>query len=112
VTDQTGRTEPRSPRDNDVVSDTVFVDNTDRSRFELQLDGTVVSVADYVRRGDVVTIPHVETAPADRGNGHAAALMAALLDRLRADGLRIRPLCPFAATYLREHPDHGDLLAN
>lgn len=99
-------------RDNDDVFDTLFVDNADRSRFELRRGDKTVSVADYARRGDVVTIPHVETAPADRGNGHAAALMAAVLDHLRAGGLRLRPLCPFAADYVREHPDQRDLLAN
>jgi predicted GNAT family acetyltransferase len=94
------------------VADTVLVDNPSGGRFELRRDGDLVSVADYVRRGDVVTVAHVETNPADRGQGYAATLMAALLEQLRADGLRIRPLCPYAATYLREHETKQDLLAD
>ena len=93
------------------MAETVLVDNVVDSRFELHRDGEVVSLADYVRRDGVVTIPHVETHPAHRENGYAAALMAAVLDSLRRDDLRVRPLCPYAANYLRDHPDQQDLLA-
>ncbi len=94
------------------VAETVLVDNTAESRFELHRDGDIVSIADYRRRDRVLTIPHVETHPSHRGNGFAAELMAAVLDRIRGDDLRIRPLCPFAASYLRDHPEQQDLRAD
>ncbi len=80
-------------------------------RFELRRGDEVVSHATYSLRDDVVVVPHVETAPEHRGNGYADRLMAGLLELLRTSDRRIEPLCPFAAGYVRDHPDQADLVA-
>jgi predicted GNAT family acetyltransferase len=87
------------------------VDDADASRFTLLLDGAVVSVADYSVAGDVVTVPHVETDPAHRGNGYAEALMDGVVESIRSSGRTIRPLCSYAAGYLRERPETHHLVA-
>lgn len=86
------------------------IDVPDVSRFELRLDGQRVGLADYSIDGDVVTVPHVETDPAHRGQGFAAILMDGVIDSLRANGQTIRPVCPYAADYMRRHPETQDLL--
>jgi len=88
-----------------------FRDDVSSSLFELHLDETRVSTAAYRVDDEVVTISHVETDPAYRGNGYAAQLMSAVAGSVRADGRTLRPLCPFAASYVREHPDTHDLVA-
>lgn len=85
--------------------------NVDASRYELHADRALASLADYSRDGDVVTVPHVETSAEARGNGYADLLMVAMLDDLRAWNSKIRPLCPFARSYLRDHPEDQDLVA-
>jgi len=98
--------------DNPAVSDFVITDNLDRRRYELRVDDRIVSIADYDLVDDgVVIVPHVETDPELRGRGMADRLMQGLLDDLRAHGRRIDPVCPYAAAYLRDHPDDRDLLA-
>lgn len=87
------------------------VDDADASRFTLLCDGAVLSHADYSIDGTVVTVPHVETVPAHRGNGFAEALMDGVVEAIRANGLTIRPVCSYAASYLRERPDTHDLVA-
>ena len=91
--------------------DLTVVDDTESSRFHLLLDGAVVGRADYAIHDDVVTVPHVETDPRYRGNGFAAVLMGAIVDSLRTNGQTIRPVCSYAAAYLRERPDTHDLVA-
>lgn len=86
-------------------------DNPDRRRYELVVDGRIVSVADYVLDGTTLTVTHVETDPAMRGQGMADRLMRGMLDDLRANERTIRPLCPFAADFVRQHPDDHELLA-
>jgi predicted GNAT family acetyltransferase len=86
-------------------------DVPEASRYELRLDDEVVSFADYHHVDGVVTVPHVETVPHYQGNDYAAMVMAGLLDDLRARGLTIRPLCPYARSYLADHPDQADLIA-
>ena len=61
--------------------------------------------------GDTVVIRHVETTPSQRGNGHAAELMAGVLDQIRRTGRTVTPVCSYALTYIQDHPDQHDLLA-
>lgn len=86
-------------------------DNPDQDRYELVVDGEVISHAAYRLDGTVAVVPHVETHPHHRGRGMADRLMAGMLDDLRRRDLSIRPLCGFAAGYLRDHPENADLLA-
>lgn len=74
-------------------------DNTDRSRFELHVDGQVV-FASYRRQGEVLAIYHVEAPPQLRGTGAAGRLMRGV-----AEAAHVRKggrLPPTVAT-----PQHG-----
>jgi len=86
------------------------VDNPARSRFELEEAGQV-AFADYRRRKSVLVIPHVEAPASLRGSGTAARLMEGLLAIVRERGEKIVPTCSYAATYMRQHKEHQDLLA-
>jgi predicted GNAT family acetyltransferase len=48
--------------------------------------------------------------PADRGQGLAGQLVEAAVKYARAEGLRIIPSCWYVAQWLREHPEHADLI--
>ena len=37
-------------------------------------------------------------------------LVSGVLDDIRARGLEVVPLCPFAAAYIRRHPEYADLV--
>ena len=84
----------------------------DHRRYELHLDGERVGLADYSVSDGVMTIPHVETVPAHRGKHFAAHLMAGVVDDVRVQRLTIRPVCPYAAAYLRRRPETHDLIAS
>ena len=49
--------------------------------------------------------------PGDRGRGIAARLVEAAVGYARAEGLRIVPSCWYVAHWIREHPEHSDLLS-
>lgn len=87
-----------------------ITDNRDRSRFELDIDGRIV-FANYRRQGSTLVIPHVEAPPPLRGTGAAGRLMRGVMETARAEGLRVLPLCGYAAAWIRRHPDYHDLLA-
>ncbi len=86
------------------------LDNPERSRFEFEEQG-LVAFADYRLQGDRMVIPHVEAPPALRGTGTAARLMTGVLDIARERGLKVVPVCPYAAVFIRRHPEYQDLLA-
>ncbi len=85
-------------------------DDAARRRFELEEDGRL-AYADYRLQAGVLEIPHVFADPALRGRGAAGRLMEGVLAHARAEGLSVRPTCPYAAAYIRRHPRHADLLA-
>ncbi len=65
----------------------------------------------YSRAGErLVIIDHTGVPDALRGTGAGAALVARAVADFRAAGLRVLPLCPFAAAQFRRHPDWADLL--
>lgn len=84
-------------------------DNKARSRYELAEDeGT--AFANYRREGDVLTIPYVESPPVLRGKGTAGRLMEGVVAHARAENLKIIPICGYAVSWFRRHPEHNDLL--
>ena len=84
-------------------------DNTARHRFELDADGHV-AFSNYKREGGVLTILHTEVPPELNGRGIGSALVRGVLDIARAQGLTVKPVCPFAAAYIARHPEYADLL--
>jgi predicted GNAT family acetyltransferase len=85
-------------------------DNPGRERYELIVDGRIVSIADYRLDGTTIVVPHVETDPAMRGRGMADRLMRGMLDDIRRRALTIQPVCSYAAGFIRDHPDDADLV--
>jgi predicted GNAT family acetyltransferase len=84
------------------------VDNQERHRFELALDGHT-AFATYRPAGDVLIVPHTEVPREFEGRGIGSALVKGMLENIRARGLKIRPLCSFVAGYMRRHPEYDDL---
>lgn len=89
--------------------DTAVSDNTDRSQYEMPVDGQLV-FARYRRHGAVVAILHVEAPVALRGSGAAGRLMQGIVEIARAKGDKLQPLCSYAAAWMRRHPESNDLL--
>ncbi|HLZ75842.1 GNAT family N-acetyltransferase [Phenylobacterium sp.] len=77
-------------------------------RYELDEQGQT-SWADYRKAGDRIFIDHVEAPEALRGAGAAGRLMAALSADIRAKGLKVTPICGYAAAWLRRSKEFGDL---
>lgn len=87
-----------------------FSNNRARSRYEL-VEAGQIAFADYRISGGRMYIDHVESPVALRGAGTAGRLMQAVADDVRAQGLKITPICSYAAVWLRRHPETHDLLA-
>jgi predicted GNAT family acetyltransferase len=84
-------------------------DNIARQRFEL-IEAGKLAFADYRRAGKVLVLPHVEADPALRGQGTAGRLMAGLLEIVRGQDLKVRPICGYAVAWIQRHPEYHDLL--
>ena len=85
------------------------INNESSHRFELEESGHL-AVASYRRDGNIVTIPHVESAMALRGKGTAGRLMEGTVALARTEGFKIRPTCPYAIAWFQRHPEATDVL--
>jgi predicted GNAT family acetyltransferase len=88
----------------------VVTDNEARRRFELDLGGSVAFI-DYRRAGATLYLDHAEVPVALRGHGAGGRLVRAALDRIREQGGRVVPVCPFVQAFMRDHPEYAELRA-
>jgi uncharacterized protein len=87
-------------------------DNAAELRYEIERDGETAGFINYRRDDDgTITLVHTDVDPKWEGRGVGSELVRGVLDDLRERGLRVRPLCPFVAAYIRRHPDYEELIA-
>ena len=85
-------------------------DNSERKRFEIDLGGGEMAIAEYTLPAGKIMFTHTEVPPAHEGQGIGTALIRAGLDAARERGLKVIPICPFFASYIRKHAEVQDLL--
>jgi predicted GNAT family acetyltransferase len=66
----------------------------------------------YSRTGEhLIIIDHTEVPEALRGRGVGQALVLRAVEEAREAGVKIFPLCPFAAAQFRRHAEYQDVLS-
>jgi predicted GNAT family acetyltransferase len=78
-------------------------------RYEMDEQGET-AYADYRRQGERMYLDYVFSPVALRGTGASGRLMAALSADARDKGLKITPICGYAAAWLRRSKEFGDLV--
>ena len=86
------------------------VDHPERGRYELTVDSKLAGSLKYAIHDGQITLIHTEIDPAYAGRHLGQRLVRSVLDDVRARQLRVRPSCPFAASYIRAHPEYQDLV--
>lgn len=80
-------------------------DNRHKHRFELDTDGKLSFVVYQTVDDETLALVHTEVDPSLEGRGIGSQLVAGVLDYVDRAKLKIVPLCPFVASYLKRHPD-------
>jgi len=96
------------------ISNIPLYNNTEgnQKRFELRLQGGVAYTEYMINKLGVIYLTHTEVPGVLEGKGVGSALIHKVLDFIREEGLKMAPLCPFVAVYLKRHPEEArDLLA-
>lgn len=87
------------------------IDNRSRRRYELRLGERVVGSLAYQTEPRAVVLLHTEVDPVFEGRGFGSRLVAGAFEDIRARGHSLVPICPLVRSYLRQHPEDGDLVA-
>ena len=86
-------------------------DNTEKHRYELEIDGHIAFVV-YRRHDDgTITLVHTEVPKELGGRGVGSTLVKAVLEAVRAAGLKVVVTCPFVGAWMKKHHEFDDLLA-
>lgn len=88
----------------------VVTDNPARHRFEIALDDGEIAIADFMLRDGKILFTHTEVPEGHEGQGIGTALIRFALAAARDRGLKVVPICPFFADYMKKHADVQDLL--
>ncbi|MFE7464471.1 GNAT family N-acetyltransferase [Streptomyces sp. NPDC057499] len=80
-----------------------------RHRYTIQVDGEPAGFTVYRDRDGQRVFYHTEIDDAFAGRGLASILVTAALDDVRASGMRIVPVCPYVAKYLKKHDEFSDI---
>ncbi|MFD8208721.1 GNAT family N-acetyltransferase [Streptomyces sp. NPDC059695] len=80
-----------------------------RHRYEILVDGARAGLTAYRDRDDRRVFFHTEVDEAYAGQGLAAILVEQALTDVRASGLRIVPVCPYVAKFLKKHEEFADI---
>ncbi|MFL6144394.1 MAG: GNAT family N-acetyltransferase [Labedaea sp.] len=87
-------------------------DEPARNRYLALLGDEVAGHLDYRPGEHERVFRHTVVQDGFQGKGVGSALTRAALDDLRAKGLRVRPLCPFVASWISRHPGYLELVAD
>lgn len=97
------------------MSDTKAIaieDSGSKGRYVYRADGHEAEMT-FSRVGtSQIIIDHTGVPDAFRGQGVGVALVTRAVEDARASGIKIRPLCPFAAAQFRRHPEWHDVLVD
>ncbi|MGW0894653.1 GNAT family N-acetyltransferase [Saccharopolyspora sp. NPDC002578] len=84
--------------------------STDRDRYDVTTAGALAGFTEFVDLGQQRIFYHTEIGEEFGGRGLAGALVGRALADTREAGLRIVPVCPFVAKYLKNHHEFDDLV--
>lgn len=90
------------------VNSLEVIHNPSEGRFEAWIDG-YLSKLEYIQDGNNFVITHVGVFPELRGQGIAGKITQVSLEYAKEHGLRVIPMCSYAAGYIRKHPEYAQL---
>jgi predicted GNAT family acetyltransferase len=79
--------------------------------YRLALDGAVAEMTFSRASERLIIIDHTEVPEALRGRRIGNILLERAIAEAREKGAKIFPLCPFAASQFRRHPEYRDVLS-
>jgi uncharacterized protein len=85
-----------------------IVHNPAENRFETWIDGRLAKL-DYTEDGNTIVMTHVGVPQEFRGHGVAGRITQAGLEYAKTKSLRVLPICPYVAAYIRRNPQYAEL---
>jgi predicted GNAT family acetyltransferase len=84
-----------------------FSNNSAKHRYELVTEEHL-SIIEYMISGNDVYLTHTEVPPVLEGRGVGSEIVSKALDDIKSHNMKLVPLCPFVAVYIKRHPEWNE----
>lgn len=85
-------------------------DNSDKKRYEMVLEGKTAYVEYILNTKGMIFLTHTEVPKKFEGRGIAFEMIRQILEDIEQRQLKLIPLCPVVAAFIRRHPEWKRLL--
>ncbi len=85
-------------------------ENKEKKRFEAEVENKLALI-EYIRAEDKMYLTHTEVPSELEGKGIASSMAKQVLQQIKDENLKLVPLCPFVASYVKRHPEWKEILA-
>ncbi len=86
-----------------------LIDNAENKRYEMHV-GDFLAKIDYIKTRTKIFLTHTEVPVELEGQGIGSQLVRKALTDIKEKDLILVPLCPFVATYIKNHPEWKSLV--
>ncbi|HSH05263.1 MAG TPA: GNAT family N-acetyltransferase [Anaerolineae bacterium] len=92
------------------MSEPTPINNTDQKRYQITV-GDHLALLEYMPAGGGnLVFTHTEVPEELEGQGIGSRLVRFALDDAQARNIKIIPMCPFVAGYIKRHPEYRSLV--
>lgn len=88
-----------------------FSNNKAKKRFELEVSGQIAFV-EYILAQNKIFLTHTEVPKSLSGQGIGSNIVLQVLQNIENMDLKIVPLCPFVAQYIKNHQEWKHLVSD
>ena len=92
-----------------IMSSAEITDNAPLHRFELEVRGET-AVLVYEKAGNLLRLVHTEVPQSLEGQGVGAKLVSGVLRFAQKNNMKVVPLCPFVAQYVKRHHEYSAIV--
>lgn len=89
-----------------------LVDNTEQHQYEFRIGDPPPRIEYIISKSGLIYLTHTEVPPGMEGQGVASELVLAALRDIDRRGMKLVPMCPYVAAYIRRHPEWKRLVAD
>ena len=82
-----------------------LINNTENKQYEFHIEGYIPLIQYIISNNNEIYLVHTEVPVEIEGQGIGSQLVEQVLEDIEHKQLRLVPLCPFVAGYIRKHPE-------
>ncbi len=87
-----------------------LIDKRENKRYEININNDVAFIEYVLSTASEIFLTHTEVPKAMEGKGIGSSLVLQVLQDIEERNLRLIPMCPFVATYIKRHPEWRRLI--